>query len=221
MSGDDVFALARQVADSVLYEGYVLYPYRASSQKNRTRWQFGVLVPRQWSDGGADEPWFSQTECLVEGDDETVLRVKLRCLQAQAKTVEEAAGGGEFRPVASLDAGDATHVTWDEGIEREIEATLSVADLLGAEQTVPFAIPAGRETEPIATTSGAVAGQISRERWPISGLLRLSADRLDGPYGVVKLRLRVENDTPWAGNGAGRDEAAGERGDDGDDFTRA
>jgi len=36
---------ARTVADAVLYEGYLLYPYRASSGKNRTRWQFGVLGP--------------------------------------------------------------------------------------------------------------------------------------------------------------------------------
>ncbi len=40
------FDLARRVADTVLYEGYVLYPYRASSPKNQVRWQFGVLVPR-------------------------------------------------------------------------------------------------------------------------------------------------------------------------------
>lgn len=36
----------RTVADAVLYEGYLLYPYRASSHKNRSRWQFGVLGPR-------------------------------------------------------------------------------------------------------------------------------------------------------------------------------
>jgi hypothetical protein len=35
----------RRIADAVLYEGYILYPYRASAQKNRSRWQFGVLMP--------------------------------------------------------------------------------------------------------------------------------------------------------------------------------
>jgi len=29
---------ARKVADAVLFEGYVLYPYRASAAKNRIRW---------------------------------------------------------------------------------------------------------------------------------------------------------------------------------------
>ena len=37
--------LARTVADAVLYEGYLLYPYRATSRKNQARWQFGVLGP--------------------------------------------------------------------------------------------------------------------------------------------------------------------------------
>ena len=41
----DPFEQARVVADAVLYEGYLLYPYRASAAKNRMRWQFGVLVP--------------------------------------------------------------------------------------------------------------------------------------------------------------------------------
>ncbi|HVX94918.1 MAG TPA: hypothetical protein VHK47_08410, partial [Polyangia bacterium] len=35
MSFDD----ARALADAVLFEGYSLYPYRASAPKNRIRWQ--------------------------------------------------------------------------------------------------------------------------------------------------------------------------------------
>ena len=46
MTAVDTFARARKVADAVLYEGYVLYPYRASSRKNQVRWQFGVVAPR-------------------------------------------------------------------------------------------------------------------------------------------------------------------------------
>ncbi len=46
---------ARTVADAVLYEGYLLYPYRASSDKNRTRWQFGVLGPPGAADRGLGE----------------------------------------------------------------------------------------------------------------------------------------------------------------------
>ncbi|MFD0592870.1 hypothetical protein ACFQZ4_10190 [Catellatospora coxensis] len=41
----DAFQQARAVADAVLYEGCLLYPYRADAAKNQLRWQFGVLVP--------------------------------------------------------------------------------------------------------------------------------------------------------------------------------
>ena len=34
-----------EIANAVLYEGYLLYPYRASAVKNRQRWNFGVLYP--------------------------------------------------------------------------------------------------------------------------------------------------------------------------------
>ena len=57
---------ARKVADAVLYEGYVLYPYRRSAQKNRTRFQFGVLMPPPYRAVDEHEPSASQTECLME-----------------------------------------------------------------------------------------------------------------------------------------------------------
>lgn len=73
--------LVDRVADAVLYEGYLLYPYRPSSVKNRQRWTFGGLFPR---DSGvartAAEPCSFRAECLVEGGGETAVRVRLRFL---------------------------------------------------------------------------------------------------------------------------------------------
>ena len=46
---------ARAIADAVLYEGYLLYPYRATSSKNQSRWQFGVVGPPGASDAGLGE----------------------------------------------------------------------------------------------------------------------------------------------------------------------
>ena len=60
------FEAARKVADAVLFEGYVLYPYRASSAKNQVRWQFGVVAPKDWSEAGGPEPWYQQTQVLLD-----------------------------------------------------------------------------------------------------------------------------------------------------------
>ena len=61
--------LAKKVADSVLYEGYLLYPYRASAVKNRQRFNFGVLLPPAYARAQkGNDAWKMTTECLVEGD---------------------------------------------------------------------------------------------------------------------------------------------------------
>src|SRR6185312_9488638 len=58
----------REIASAVLYEGYLLYPYRHSAIKNRQRWTVGVVYPRAYSEAsGGFEPWSMQTECLVTG----------------------------------------------------------------------------------------------------------------------------------------------------------
>ncbi len=201
------FDLARQVADTVLYEGYVLYPYRASAQKNQMRWQFGVLVPRAWSEAGPVEPWSSQTECVLEPGDAATLRIKVRFLQAQRKRVEARDGRGGFEPVASLRAGGGDHISWDEGFAQEIDAEFRIAELLAGGRSVAIEIAGGREVEPLAADGGGAAGRIVRERWPLSGLVRIAAEPIEGPYGTVKVRVRTENLTPWNEPGAGRDEA--------------
>jgi len=55
------FEKAEEIADAVLYEGYMLYPYRASALKNRFRWQFGVVAPRHYSLADGCEPRLSAT----------------------------------------------------------------------------------------------------------------------------------------------------------------
>jgi len=56
---------ARAVADAVLFEGYLLYPYRASSSKNRVRWQFGVLGPPGAAATGIGEESTMSVDCLT------------------------------------------------------------------------------------------------------------------------------------------------------------
>ena len=55
----------RAVADAVLYEGYLLYPYRATSSKNQLRWQFGVLGPQGADAVGIGEDSMSM-QCLID-----------------------------------------------------------------------------------------------------------------------------------------------------------
>ena len=42
-------AMVDQITKALLYEGYMLYPYRPSSVKNQQRWNFGVVFPQSYS----------------------------------------------------------------------------------------------------------------------------------------------------------------------------
>jgi hypothetical protein len=192
------FELARKVADAVLYEGYLLYPYRASAAKNQARWQFGVLMPRRWSEAGPGEPWATQTECLLEPEDDTVVRVLVRFLHVQAKSVETVdIEAGTFHEAASLPVDGSELVPWDEATEQEVEVEAPLARLLAGERATPFERPGGRRVEPVHTAAGRLAGRTVRRRWPVMGSVKLSAERLDGPYGLVRLRLTLENASAW------------------------
>jgi hypothetical protein len=199
------FELARKVADAVLYEGYLLYPYRASAAKNQARWQFGVLMPQLWSEHGPDEPWATQTECLLEPEEATTVRVLVRFLHVQAKTVEVVdVEAGTFHQTDTLPVDGSELVPWDEAAELEVAVEAPLARLLEGELTTPFERPGGRRVEPVHSAAGHLAGRTVRRRWPVLGSVKLSAERLEGPYGLVRLRLVLENATAWNDPGADR-----------------
>lgn len=170
--------IAREIADAVLYEGYLLYPYRASARKNQIRWQWGVLVPPAYAAAGHGEHATSHSECMLEPGIDPLLHIRLRFLQLQHRS-----------------GGDGSVPEFDEAVEHEVDAVLSVSELLDTEQVVPVSIAGGTET----TEDG-----LTRERWPLLGEVRLSAQRLEGPYGVIRLVVEVVNTGQWSDPEAGR-----------------
>ncbi|MFI8304940.1 hypothetical protein ACIF80_16060 [Streptomyces sp. NPDC085927] len=200
-------AVARHVADAVLFEGYVLYPYRASAAKNRLRWQFGVLVPPSWTAVAAEHD-VQRTELLMEPRRGAALAVEVRFLHAQRRTVQRALPDGGFETVRELPLDDRVLVPWDEGREERVRLVVGVDELTRTGTVVPFARPAAEETEPVTDATGAVVGRLVRRREEIDGVLRLSASPLDGPYATQRLRVVVENTSGWLPeDGAGRDAA--------------
>jgi hypothetical protein len=189
-----MFERARKIADAVLFEGYVLYPYRASAKKNRARWQWGVVVPQSYQEAGGSDTWDLQTEVLVEGHDDTRIQLQVRFLQVQARVIEH-----EGRPVSEIEVGDEMLVSWDEGVTHEIDAEVRLGDL---PIEIPLEVPGDLQVEDVIDDV-----RIIRERWPVTARLLLTAELLPGPYGVRKLQARIENVTPWENPSQDRDMA--------------
>jgi hypothetical protein len=183
---------ARAVADAILYEGYLLYPYRRSAQKNRARFQFGVLMPSAYREVDHCERADSQTECLLECAAAAEVLVLVRFLQLQRRTVEAVSPGGG-REVPELEVDGSVFTPWDEAVPREQRVTVAVHRLLGADASTEFHIEAGESAEDLTDSRGTPAGRLIRRWSDIRGVITLSAERVAGPYQALRLRLTVAN----------------------------
>jgi hypothetical protein len=190
--------LARTVADAVLYEGYLLYPYRATSRKNQARWQFGVLGPPGAAEQGVGEESSMSVQCLLDLGSAAnaaltpTVTVYLRFLQLQRRIVEAPDMGqaSGFAPVGQLVVEDDLVFSWDEAVEQEQSwPAFSFAEL--AEGVIrPVDVAGGDEIEPLAAADGSVAGRIVRRRWALNAELRATTTDVDG---YLQLTISVQN----------------------------
>jgi hypothetical protein len=203
----DRFATARAVADAVLYEGYVLYPYRASSRKNQARFQWGVLTPQAFSEAEGSERWSMRTECLVDPGPDPIVTVRIRCLQAQHRACEQAVAADAFEPVHTLEVDGVVHAGWDEAIDRVVDVgPLALSALAESTHTEAFSFAGGAETELVRDADGDVVGRFVRVRQPVAGVVRVAAQRPDDARSFMKVTVTVENITPWNGSSLHRDD---------------
>lgn len=182
--------VARKVADAVLYEGYLLYPYRATSGKNRVRWQFGVLGPTGAAQAGIGEESTMSADALVRGGADTEVSIHVRFLQLQRRSVETRVGD-EFTPVDELVVGQQRWLRWEEAVEHEPAfGPLRLGDLAEA-CTLDVHVLAGHEVEDVLDEDGSAVGRIVRDSQHLSATLHVQAHEIDG---LTRLMLRLEND---------------------------
>jgi hypothetical protein len=162
----------RRVADAVLYEGYILWPYRKSALKNQRRFAFGGVYPP-----GGDDPSTMQTQCLLEANDHTRVEVTVRFLQLVERQVYR---GPE--PVEELEVGDERYLSWEEAAERELTVVMGMQ----SRRRVPIEVVAGTSREALGGEGSLV------RRWEtIEGMVELRSERLRS--GLFRLTVQIEN----------------------------
>ncbi|GAC1402157.1 MAG: hypothetical protein NVSMB49_17830 [Ktedonobacteraceae bacterium] len=191
----------KEIANAVLYEGYLLYPYRQSAIKNRTRWTFGAVYPREYSEAsGGVEPWTMHTECLLEGQaDDIMLDVTVRFLHLLVRTVVQPELVQDNHVEVNVSewglASRFANEPSQEGIEREVSALdVSLSNLLSHPQRITIEFPAEHMVEYL-TKAG--ASEIIREQQALAGAFILTASPVD--TNLFKLSVEIENTTPGSG----------------------
>jgi hypothetical protein len=183
--------LVERIVNALLYEGYILYPYRASAVKNQRRWNFGVIYPQDYSlsQGGA-EASSMQTECLLLGDRRAKLDVKIRFLHLLARTA-----GADLHAAEPLEIGATIPASWQEAVEREVDAPgIDLSEIVAEPRRMTFAFPAMREATPLFDSGGQAVGVIARRQQFIEGTVEVAAERAGD--GLFKVAVRILNLTP-------------------------
>jgi hypothetical protein len=143
------------IVRAVLYEGYILYPYRASALKNRHRWSPGGLAP------GSS----LRAECLAVGDASAVVSVCVRFLHPLLRTGRDAAPR-------------------QEAAEREVAVSdFRLGELTAALRREVFAFPASQSVEraqhaiegAVEVSAGRVGERVFRVAVQLSNLTPLDA----------------------------------------------
>ena len=197
---------AEQVADAVLYEGYVLYPYRASAPKNRLRWQVGLVTPRDFSEAVASDPWFMQTECLVETGAAATLAIRVRGLHVQERAVEVRApdDAGAWHGVERLSVDGRPLLAWDEAVACEFAREFR----LGRSNegwSWSWVLDTAEAIETVHDRRGTPAARIVRRRRRVVAQVRVTTETCGA---LLKVRVRVENVTPCAARSLAERDAA-------------
>lgn len=204
----------KAIANAVLYEGYILYPYRPSSIKNRQRWTFGGVFPKSFDQQGDSS--FMETQVLLRGGERAAFRVHLRFLQIVKREVgrlttpaDELPREGEpaLTRVPHLNVDGRELLAWEEAIEREVAlGPLRPVDIQDAGLVTPFRFDGARDIEPVRDRDGGIVAALIRDSHAIAGVVDAKAQRLSPD--LWKLTLRIENLTALADADRGRRAAA-------------
>jgi hypothetical protein len=166
--------VVRRIADAVLYEGYLLWPYRKTALKNQQRFTFGGVYPPAWEDRSS-----MQVQVLLEGDADAAVEVQVRFLHVVQRQVLQAGPAGEaLEPVAELELAGERWVSWEETTERELDPG-------------PIRVPAGAELQEIP------GGAVRRSWLALEGEVAVAREVVQP--GLSRLTVRIANTTPWAG----------------------
>jgi hypothetical protein len=185
----------RRIADAVLYEGYLLWPYRRSALKNQQRFTFGGVYPPAWEDRSS-----LHVQVLLEGGQDAQVEIQVRFLHVVRRQVlrmrpsvgtrpsagtdgsveerEIALPFAAAEPVDELQADGERWVSWEEVVERELPPG-------------PIHVPAGEQLEEIS------GGAIMRSWCALEGEITVVRETLRP--GLSRLTLRIANTSPWTG----------------------
>lgn len=184
MTGEPFVAVER-IAQALLYEGFLLFPYRATALKNRVRTSFGELAPEA-SRGFRRSSQTAEIPVVVAP--EAAITARVAFLRPVHRVVRDGAGLEVERVVV----GEREIAGWEEAHEVvSIHGPFPASSLGGRGVEVTIPVPAVSASEELRVGDGGpVVARVARRAPPLVAALQLALR--EGPCGPI-LRAQLRN----------------------------
>ncbi|HEY4310269.1 MAG TPA: hypothetical protein VGN12_12535 [Pirellulales bacterium] len=183
-----------RLIDALVYEGYLLYPYRPAI-KNQVRWTFGGVYPRSWSEAepGRDR-WRTRANLLHDGVP-AVLEIQVRFLQIVDRVIAVQAGD-DWDVVPCLTVDDTQYHSWQECRERRVELSLNLRNVLAQKLSHRFAFSADESRKEILALNGQTAGMLIRRQVAVRGRIEILASPVGENASLIEISVANETEMP-------------------------
>ena len=166
-----------QLIESLLFEGYSLYPYTPTATKNATPTPFGIVYPPTYASGSSSTFDHLELRCVLESPDGATLRGEVRFLAPSGPRHEALPQTVSLDPVSVAAVADAP-------VQREVmTGGLTLAVRLGAEplERGVFEVTLRVENRTACAEGQDRAGALAHSLLSTHPLVRVSGGRFRSP----------------------------------------
>ncbi len=196
-------SLLEQISQTVLYEGYSLYPYHRAAIKNRKPVPFGTVYPRAYQICHTDVHSTTQTECIIQGSEEAAVAITVRFLHLRKKRLlkidHSAFGQGQFHPVYNIKAnGEMYRSGWQAEEQSIALGTHKMAAIMAHPLKTEIAFEGEQSSDIIFDDDEKVAGNVIIKQSAINGNVVVAAKPAGTEKEGFKITVKITNTTPVA-----------------------
>ncbi len=175
-------SVLKNLANTLLYEGYSLFPYHRSAIKNQKPIPFGVIYPKKYNEYNQHAHSSMKSECIIAGNDDLSLNISVRFLHLIKIKADKQNTKENVQDEAECD--------W-QTIEREINSgDLKVSELIKNKKTIQISFDKLNEDN-----NDEIKVNYINSVSEISGKVVIEASFVKNVENIFRITVSVSNDS--------------------------
>ncbi|MGI8952070.1 MAG: hypothetical protein ACR2FN_10845 [Chitinophagaceae bacterium] len=195
--------ILENITQTLLYEGYALYPYHRSAIKNQKPIPFGVVFPQQYNIYNEHSHSKMQTQCIVTGSDNLQINISVRFLhllkvEIFEKDLQQKTSESDFVQVHNVSLNGKIYQAGWQTIERKISTgNLQISQLIKNRKVIFIKFDKVYDTTNISDENGETVAKQINSVSQIKGTIIVEAESVKNTQNAFRITVTVTNTTPF------------------------